>query len=105
MEVLSRSRSESEIRGYRKKGGRIEHNVRKSQQGRGSHDENLAPSEMGGLLPALPSAVPSSRAQGIVPLSRWSERPSDEGIGHNKKLPVGGSRQSRRTIWWPSTTA
>jgi len=95
-EVLSRSKSESEIRGYRQKGGRIE-KVRKSHQGRIDYaDENVPPSEMGGFLPALPSAVPSSRAQGIVPLSRWSERPCDEAIGHNRKLPVAVSRQSRR---------
>lgn len=88
-EVLSRSRSEGEF--YRKRGGRIEHNVRKSHQ-----SDNM--SEIG-FLPPLPSAVPSGRGQqGIVPLSRWSERPTEsDAICHNRKLPVAGVRGSQHS--------
>jgi len=79
-ERFNRSRSESDV--YRKKGVRIENNVRKSHQA-----DNM--SEIGaGFLPPLPSAVPSSRAHGIMPLSRYSERPTEpDAICHNRKLP------------------
>ena len=89
--VLSRSKSIAECY-HRKKGARIEQNVRKSQQ-------CDAGSERAGFLPPLPSAVPSSRAPGLMPMSRYSERPSGEALGgvcHNRKLPVSAARDSRR---------
>jgi len=87
-DLFNRSKSVNDV--HRKKGGRIEQNVRKS-----SHQtDNL--SEIGGFLPPLPSAVPSSRAHGVVPLSRYSERPSEpDAICHNRKLP-SVQRHSRR---------
>ena len=91
-----------------KKGGRVE-NVRKSFQ---CDNKNGL-----GVLPPLLSAVPPSRAVGIMPLSRYSERPKEsdavrssvphaphvsEVLGaliplcHNRKLPVDSVLNSRR---------
>lgn len=87
--VLSRSKSDGECY-HRKKGGRIEQNVRKSQQ----HE---AIREQAGFLPQLPGAVKASRDPGIMPISRYSERPTPPlgGVCHNHKLPVSAARDPR----------
>ena len=85
--VPSRSKSDCECY-HRKKGGRIEQNVRKSQQ-------YEAISEQAGFLPQLPGAVKASRDPCIMPISRYSERPSVGGVCHNRKLPVSAARDPR----------